>query len=302
MKVSIVVFSPSGNTLRTAAMLREELKKRSTAVQLLDLTRNGRLFEAENTQSLLEELVDEHEVLCVGGPVYAHHLHYNVLRIISSLPRPFGKWGRIAIPFVTYGTISSGISLREAAAALRRSGRITPFAMKAEAFHCMSRLLLTKVGEGLPDARTMPVIENLADHIVALEKGRDCSSRIQSFDYQDCASRIKARLIFREKLWHSRIYPGLTLARGKCKLCSACIVACPVQRLRIADGALDIAGQPACIHCGQCVVACPASAISFNCDFAKWDDRFARAAKGKGLMPSHEKPKSAVYPLRSPHH
>ena len=299
MKVSIVVFSPSGNTLRAASMLREKLRERSAEVQLLDLTRRADLFGVARPQALLEELLDEHKLLCIGGPVYAHHLHYNVLRLIDSLPRPGGKFGRLAVPFVTYGTISSGVSLREAAAALRRSGRITPFAMKVEAFHCMSRLLSLKVGEGLPDERSLPIIEDLANRIVTFRKETDLGCSPRSFDYQNRAAKIKARVLFRERLWQRRIYPALVLDGTKCRRCATCVGACPVQRLKLSDGTLDIAGEPGCIHCGQCIAACATGAISFRADLAKWDELFALAAAGKGLMSSHEAPRSAVYPLRA---
>jgi len=301
MKVSIVVFSPSGNTLRAASMLRERLQERSAQVQLLDLTKRAEFFEGARPQKLLEELLDEHELLCVGGPVYAHHLHYNVLRHIDSLPRPGGKFGRHAVPFVTYGTISSGVSLKEAAAALQRSGRIVPFAMKVEALHCMSRLLSLKVGEGLPDERSLPVIEELAERITSLRTASDFIPSMKSFDYQNRAAKIKARVLFRERLWQRRIYPALVLDGTKCRRCATCVGACPVQRLKLSDGTLDIAGEPGCIHCGQCIAACASGAISFKADLAKWDKLFALAAAGRGLMPSHEAPKSAVYPLAPRH-
>ena len=298
MKVSIVVFSPSGNTLRAACMLREALEKRGAIAKVLDLTRNVTLSDGKRLQDLLEERLPEHDLLCVGGPVYAHHLHYNVLRIIGSLPRPKGLWGRLAVPFVTYGTISSGVSLSEAAAALQARGRVTPCAMKLEAFHCMSRLLSLKVGAELPDERSLPVVRELAERIISFEGRTHAGCSVGSFDYQNGASRLKARFLFREKLWQRRIYPALALDRAKCRACAACVAACPVQRLRIVDGAVGVGGRPGCIHCGQCISVCPSRAISFKADLAKWEELFARAAEGKGLMASHENPKSAVYPRK----
>ena len=57
--------------------------------------------------------VSEHDILFIGSSVYAHHLQYHVKDLIKKLPQPVHGWGKIAVPFVTYGGISSGIALEE---------------------------------------------------------------------------------------------------------------------------------------------------------------------------------------------
>jgi ferredoxin len=226
-------------------------------------------------------------------------MHYNVKNIIRSLPKPGGKWGKLAVPFVTYGTISSGSSLYETAVLLQKSGRITVCGMKIESFHCMSRLLSTKVGQGLPSDASLSVIAELADRISWLDETNldQDVDMTKSLDYQSSISKLKAQLVFREKFWHRHLYPQLALDREQCNLCGKCIKACPVQRLEIVRGVLAIDKEPACIHCGQCIYVCPSKALSFQCDLEKWDKLFTEAANGHSPMPSHEKPKSAVYPL-----
>ncbi|HBE79263.1 MAG TPA: 4Fe-4S ferredoxin [Firmicutes bacterium] len=299
MKIAIVVFSPSGNTLKVAEMLKKELVKQENEVQLLDITRNREIFKTGGFKDFLDKQLEEHDLLCIGGPVYAHHLHYNVQDVIRSLPRPGGKWGKLAIPFVTYGTISSGIALHEASVLLKRSGRKTIYGMKLEAFHCMSRLLSIQVGKGLPDQGSLVIIRELVKRIGLLNKTQwgQASDITPTLDYQSLIGKLKAKCIFRERFWHRHIYPQLEIKHDSCKLCGQCIKACPVQRLMIIKGTVAMSQGPECIHCGECIRACPVQAIKFQCDLQKWEHLFAEAAEGKGPMPSRERPKSSIYPF-----
>ena len=75
MKFAIVVFSPSGNTLKVAKLIEENLNRNNVQVQLLDITRNGRLFHEKHSEDFLNKNVKKHDVLLIGAPVYAHHMH-----------------------------------------------------------------------------------------------------------------------------------------------------------------------------------------------------------------------------------
>jgi hypothetical protein len=48
-------------------------------------------------------------------------------------------------------------------------------------------------------------------------------------------------------------------------------------------------------------MVCKSAALSFSCDLEKWNKLFTEAALGNGILPSHEKPKSAIYPIISAH-
>jgi ferredoxin/flavodoxin len=300
MKVAIVVFSPTGNTLKVAEMLENDLKGNGNSVQLLDITRNGKLFREKRYKECLDENVEEHDVLLIGAPVYAHHLHYNMLDVIKSLPKADGKWSKLAVPFVTYGGISSGIALYEAAKILRKTGRIVVSGMKINAFHAMSRILSTQQNRGMPGQEAIPLIQELTRRITGMSANtrRDITKEL---DYQKAKNRIKARLIFREKLWQNHFYPELKYNEELCTGCGSCVSVCPVQRLELKDRRILIGKNGlACIHCTQCVYTCPAAALYFDCDREKWDRLFKKAVSGEGPLPSREKPKSAVYPIELP--
>jgi ferredoxin/flavodoxin len=298
MKVAIIVFSPTGNTLKVGTMLEKSLQDKKNDVQLIDITRST-LFKEENIENYLET-VQEHDILCIGSPVYAHHLHYNVKNIIASLPQPGNGWGRRAVPFVTYGGINSGIALQEAAQLLKRSGRIVVSGMKINSFHCMTKLkkISMKINEGMPGDEALPFIEDLAERLTRLEEApasndKDISLKLR---YQRWQVKAKAHLIFREKFWQRHLYPRLLFDYSRCTRCGKCATVCPVQRIAINEHGPEIPeGNPDCIHCTSCIASCPADAIDFDADWEKWEALLSKAAAGHGPIPSNESPKSAVY-------
>ena len=304
MKAAIIVFSPSGNTLKVGRMLAKSLTDQKARVQLVNMAGDEKLFGRRDIGGYLEETVEGHDLLCLGSPVYAHHLHYNVQDVIKALPKPGNGWGRLAVPFVTWGGINSGVALEEAARLLKASGRTVVSGMKINSFHCLSKLkqIKTKVNQGLPGDEAWPIIEDLARRIIRLDKVRpeDCLDVSRALSYQSRKVKIKARVIFREKFWQRHMYPRLIFDREKCNGCGACARVCSVQRIEVnGQGPSIPKGKPECIHCARCMAVCPAGAIDFDADWERWDRLLKKAAAGLGLLPSNEAPKSAVYPILS---
>ena len=298
MKVSIVVFSPSGNTRKVASMLEEHLSMNGADVQIADATGNRTLFRERDPSRFLAENVKPHDVLCIGGPVYAHHMHYNVLNLIKALPRPGNCWGRYAVPFVTYGTVSSGVALEDAARALRRTGRSPVLAMKIDSYHCYGKLFPTDVNVGMPGDEAIPFIEDLSARITGLEgqQGRERPDATRQLRYLSFADRAKAKVLIREGFFQRHIYPILHFDTDKCVQCGKCAEVCPVLRLEMAETGPSIPkGAPQCIHCGSCIAACPSDAIAFKTNMERWGSIFRKAVSGCSPLASNESPKSAVY-------
>ena len=101
MRVAIVVFSPSGHTLKVAKMMEKSMLNRNMRVQLIDITGKKYIFREGKLKQYINDKVEEHDLICVGGPVYAGHFEENAKNIIKALPYPDRTWGKLAIPLVT---------------------------------------------------------------------------------------------------------------------------------------------------------------------------------------------------------
>jgi len=55
----------------------------------------------------------------------------------------------------------------------------------------------------------------------------------------------------------------LSVPQGRCRECYACIRACPVKAVKMADGQVDII-EERCVYCGRCTVACPGSSLELG--------------------------------------
>ena len=199
MRITIIVFSPTGNTRTVATMIERELGVRGARVQLLDITANRDYFQTgiSGKKQFLREMIKPHDLLLLGGPVYVGELHYNMRKLISLLPPPGNGWADIAVPFVTFGHVTSGRALRDAAREFRKSGRKTVCAMKINSFHCFTRRFSKKINEGMPGDEALPVIRELSDRIFSLNRGKTEASDeiISELNYQNIRTRMK-QIIF----------------------------------------------------------------------------------------------------------
>ena len=298
MKVAIIVFSPAGNTLKVAKMLEKSLEKKQNNIQIINITRNKELFRDGTFRQFLSNNVKAHDILCLGAPVYAHHLQYNMQNLIKSLPKPGNGWGELAIPFVTYGGVNSGIALQEAAKLLKKTGRIPIAGLKIESEHCMTRLkqINTKVNEGMPGDEINHLTDEVARKIKFISKNTEYKDISKMLCYQNLMTRIKAKILFRERIWQKFLYPKLTINYDICTSCNKCSRVCPVQRIEMTnDGPVILEKSPNCIHCGSCISNCPSGAISFNADMEKWGHLLKKAIEGNSIISSNEEPKSAFY-------
>ena len=123
MKVAIIVFSPSGHTLQAANIFKEELERKGAHVQLVNTTKNPNYLNESSIKKQLEADLDAHDLLLIGGPIYAGHMEGHILRIIKQLPGVGGKFGALAVPFATYGGVHSSVALEEMGKLLKRQKR-----------------------------------------------------------------------------------------------------------------------------------------------------------------------------------
>lgn len=302
LKILIITFSPAGSTLKIAKVLEEKLVAAKNEVQIFNITCNKAMFKEGMFKETFAESIAAHDVICIGSPVYEKHLEYYVQQTIKNLPKPDSKWGKYAVPFVTYGGISSGAALKEADRLLRKSGRSVIAAMKIETSHIVTKKLTTRVNEGMPGKEANPYIDELVKRISEI----DLSSQPQvkrfskELNYHTFKEKMLCTLM-NERMLHKHKYPQFMVKFDKCTKCLSCTNSCPIQRIEVENDFPKMTGtKPGCIHCFSCVNSCPADAITFENDEKDWSDieRILKLVSAdNSFFQSMEKPRSAVYPI-----
>ncbi|MCE7748368.1 MAG: 4Fe-4S dicluster domain-containing protein [Candidatus Heimdallarchaeota archaeon] len=302
VNVALLSFSPTGNTYKVSKMIEQKLVEKKIKVQFIDITGNLELFTTRNFKKFLEQNIEEHDLLCIGGPVYADRMHYNILDVIKNLPKSRNGWSKIASVFVTYGGVSSGIALQDAARCLRKKKRVLVAGMKIDSAHSFNRLLSIKINEGKPNNEVLPIINDFCERIAHLRKTyyseiRDVS---KSFSYIPLKRRIFVKIIYNERFIHKFVYPKIKFDSSKCQKCNSCINHCPVHCIKMSNNGLMLTkSNSSCIHCGLCVEICPKSAITFDIRkiegfLRKWSAKTSSHHRNEGV-------RSAVYPLKDKH-
>jgi NAD-dependent dihydropyrimidine dehydrogenase PreA subunit len=108
IKPIIVYSSPAGTTEKTAQFISQSLKKVQKSPEFFNLS-------AVTDYSVIYDFVKnslERVLLFVGSPVYVGHPVPPVLEFLEQLPV---VQNNLAVPFVTWGAVSSGVALREMA-------------------------------------------------------------------------------------------------------------------------------------------------------------------------------------------
>ena len=295
MKIAIIQFSPSGNTFKVSELIKRELEQRNLEVQLLDITGKKEFFIEKNIQKFLADNVGKHDVLLIGSPVYANHLQYHVQDLITSLPKPNDIWGKYAIPYVTYGGISSGIALKEAGELLKISKRIVPTGMKVSAPHRMTRAILNEEfnKEKLLD-NNFPQVTELVNRIIQLNHNFISNSSVKFLAYNGLITALKANILFKEKVMHEKRYPKISIDQSICTICGKCVKSCPVLHLAKKDNRIIENSQSPCIHCLNCIIQCPNNAIKLKGDLEKGKAFLKKMIIKNG---NKETPETSVYPI-----
>ena len=294
MKIAIIVFSPSGNTLTAAKLFEKSFLKRNAQVQLINFTARKEIANQKNITKYLRDTVNPHDVLCIGGPVYAGHLQENVKNIIKALPLPDEKWGSMVVPFITYGGVHSSVGLKEAGILLRKRNRKNISGVKIAASHSLIKKFGFSINENKPGEEEIQVVEALADRVVEtvrkeFEEIKDVSN---SFSYVSFGENLLYN-IFSEKMLHKIMFGKREFNYSKCSGCGVCAKRCPMQIIVIRDKKPEINENSSadCCYCAECYNKCKFDAISWDLSKSK---KYLSNMNSKGKFESQQ---SALYPL-----
>jgi ferredoxin len=206
---------------------------------------------------ILSQLPAAKDNLClyIGSPVYATHPVPPVMEFLKCLPAAEGGY---AVPFVTWGGVTSGIALQLMGRELQARGYTLLGAAKVLARHSMMWACEDAQGLGHPDTADEHMIGELVDIVCAKLKFPDPPAlSISQLDYQpeDRRELMKTFGIQAARV----LMPERRLERERCTGCGLCVENCPVHAVELTPYPEF---GPACIYCFNCVRLCPEQALT----------------------------------------
>jgi ferredoxin/flavodoxin len=250
-KVFIVYFSAAGSTRHVAEIMEKRFKELGAEPSLYDLAENKDLCQTISRQ--IRRLGNDC-CLMMGSPVYVSHAAPPIMHCISKLAVVDGSY---AVPFITWGGASSGISLFEMARELSRKGFRILGAAKVLAVHSLMWQLENPLGAGHPNSADDKLIEQLVD---------ETYSKMQSGAGEDMEL---SRLAYQSKEVHAEM-EKVTLEMAKahmptrgvdeeiCNQCEVCTEFCPTDAVTLSP--YPVFGED-CVYCFNCMRSCPEGAI-----------------------------------------
>jgi ferredoxin len=274
----IAYLSPAGTTRQVARGIEETILELGIEVNTLDLGISRR-------QTAFRDLIASMEAgdcLFVGSAVYRDIAVPPLMEFIKALPEV--REGA-AVPFVTWGAVTSGVALWQMGRVLQEKGFALVGAAAVVAEHCMMWRSEAPSGAGRPHGDDLQKVEAMTREIFGrLRTGRKSPIDLADLDYQSDhhAREMKENI---EKPW--MIVPK-TVDETKCTQCGICAEQCPVGAVAL-DPLPVFAGT--CFDCFNCVRLCPEGAIDtplsaerIENHIAKLKEKYGEAAETKIFM------------------
>ncbi|MGA9476845.1 MAG: 4Fe-4S binding protein [Desulfobacterales bacterium] len=253
MKHLIVYCSPNGSTRHVAEVMAKRLSESGRVEAVLDLGTGN------SDQELPTAFRNPNQETClwIGSPVYVDHPVPPIETFISSLPPSYGC---CAVPFVTWGGVTSGTALYEMAQGLIQKGCVLIGAAKVIAVHSSLWRMSHPLGDGHPDEADDRVVLKLVDRV---ESKLSCPPpqwlSIEVLDYQPQVLKEEAR---RSSIASAKqALPELRVAVDKCVQCGECAEKCPAKAITLDP--FPQVGKD-CFICLKCVRECPEEAFPFD--------------------------------------
>jgi ferredoxin/flavodoxin len=253
-RVFIVYFSPAGSTHHVARVMEKRFKELGIKPSIFDLANNR-----EVSKIISEQIgaLGGKRCLVVGSPVYVSHAVPAIMQFISELSELIGDSSAYAVPFVTWGGASSGISLFEMARELSTKGFTILGAAKVLAVHSLMWQLENPLGGGHPDAEDDRLVQELVDEI-KVKMHLDTAKGIELSELAYQSKEVHAEMVKASLEVAKAHMPMRAVDEALCNQCGICAEVCPVNAVIFLPKV--IFGER-CIYCFNCVRNCPEGAI-----------------------------------------
>ncbi|MEG0771423.1 MAG: EFR1 family ferrodoxin [Clostridia bacterium] len=232
LKVSSVVFSPTGATEKTCQTIAKGLPYKN---EVFDITP----LEARKKSLTF----DKNQLVIIGVPVYGGRVPAPAALTISKMKGDHTP----AVLIATYGNRDYDDTLLELKSIITKNG----FTVVAAATFVTEHSIMHSVAPGRPDLRDMEKMQDLASLLrEKLQKYTDITKMPEVF--------VKGNLPF-------KTYAGIPLKPQTSKLCNRCgecAKGCPVGAISKSDPRKT--NKELCISCMRCVKVCPSKARSVN--------------------------------------
>ena len=254
----IVYCSPNGSTRHVAEVIAERLSGHGDSVEAFDL---GIQDERERLEARLRDMPSP-MCLWVGSPVYVDHTVPPVELFLRRLP---GGSGCYAVPFITWGGVSSGVALAEMGQILLQRGHVLLGAAKVLAVHSSMWQSSRPLGAGHPGLEDDAAIRKLVDSVHGkLSADVVVPLPLEALDYQPHA--VKEEAAGKSIAIAKQAYPELAVDVEKCVQCGECAARCPTAAIRL-DPYPQFGEE--CFICLKCVRECPQGAIPLDMSAAE---------------------------------
>ncbi|MGM0381095.1 MAG: EFR1 family ferrodoxin [bacterium] len=250
IKPVVVYISPAGTTEKTAQFISqsfEKFKKRPKIFNLAEVTDHSDLYDSVKKS-------EEQLLLFVGSPVYVGHPLPPVLEFLEQLPA--GE-NNLAVPFATWGAVSSGVALREMADILNEKQFKVCGAASILAEHSQMWSADDPLAENKPANAEKELLEELVENLrQRINSGASVALELEDLDYLPEEMR--------EDYWQTSLekikpeLPPKDLNQDLCTRCRICLENCPVNAIEFTPYPEF---QKNCIYCFNCVRVCPEEAL-----------------------------------------
>jgi ferredoxin/flavodoxin len=247
----IVYASPAGTTRHVAQVVEEQLKKLGCEPEMFDL---GKKDDVLKLHSKLKDGINDC-CLWIGSPVYAGHALPSIMQFISELP--LGKENS-AVPFATWGAVTSGVALSEMGTMLSEKGYTVLGAAKIGAVHSMMWESKDPLGGGHPDTEDDQMMDKLVQDVCTkLTTDPVRSLPLAALNYQPEQVQGMMQKVNMEVA--KKMLPPLQLNEAACTKCAVCEKECPAFAITLDP--YPRFGEE-CFLCYNCIQLCEEDAIT----------------------------------------